>query len=409
MNSIQIKAIVNGNRIDYQYEVSGPWKEAFNSEGSDTWFMRVNGEHRFFVEYEEDMTGLPQSLAILPFLANILPMAWFYNADVYLPELDMDFYNCIPAVKAGMLDRHPNATLGGKIIPESIVANEIQKGENTIALFSGGVDATFTAISNLDSKPILATVWGADIYLKQEADWEEVISQNRETARNLGTECVAIKSSFRSFLDYGPLNEKFAKPLKMDGWWYSVQHSIALVCLAAPVAWKRHAKGVFIASSYSIEDDPETKCCNWPNIDGNVRYAGLAVTHHDFSVTRQQKVLAITEFFDDTQTPLNLRVCWKAVAASNCCDCEKCVRTIYGIIAEKHDPNNFGFRCDDATYANIEQKIRNKDLRVSSFWDAVVDRMKNNVPEWAEVSHIEAVVSAHDDAQKRLAKAKDPA
>lgn len=398
-NRLTVRVKVKGRRIDYDYDVSGPWREAFIlDDKTNDWFVTMNGVHRFFVEYDADLTGIPKSLAVIPFLSNVLPMAWFYDAEIVVPELDHDFYHCLPAVKAGMQERHPTAKLGGRIIAKRLVKNVIDSGENAISLFSGGVDATFTAVSNLESKPILTTVWGADIYLIQEKEWSEVASQNRQTAKQLGLNFSSIKSSFRSFLDYATLKKNFDVPLGMPSWWYSVQHSIALVSMAAPLAWAKKANHIYIASSYSVEDDPETKCCNWPNIDGNVKYAGLSVTHHDFEVTRQKKVEAICRFFEANRLPMNLRVCWKAVAATNCCACEKCARTIYGIIAEKHDPNNFGFRCDDAAYEKLEADIKSGKIRVSSFWDAVVDRIKTNLPDWQSVSHIAAVVAAHEKA-----------
>ena len=396
MNRLKVRAEVIGNRINYVYEVQGPWGEAFSTAESESWFIAMNrGAHRFFAEYDADLTGLPHSIAILPFIANVLPMAWFYNAEVYAEEVDRDFFESMPAVKAGMARRHPGAELGGNLIAGKLVENSIEKGKNALSLFSGGVDATFTAISNLEKTPILATVWGADIYLKQEKEWAGVVKQNEKTALELGLGFSAIKSSFRSFIQYDVLKKDFDLPLKMPSWWYSVQHSIALVALAAPLAWARKANHIYIASSYCFEDDPATKCCNWPDIDGNVRYAGLSVTHHDFNVTRQQKVAAICEFFEERKRPMNLRVCWSAVAATNCCACEKCARTIYAIIAEGHDPNNFGFSCTPEAYANLEKLISERKIFVSSFWDAVAARMKVNVPDWQNVSHIAAMMRAH--------------
>lgn len=396
LNKVSVRARVNGNRIDYEYDVSGPWQEAFNGPKAKGWFIQMNGgEFRFFAEYDVDLTGIPQSLAVLPFLANVLPMAWFYDAEVHIEEVDRDFYECLPAVKSGMMNRHPPAQLGGKLVVDRLISNQIEKSDRAISLFSGGVDATFTAVSNLASKPILTTVWGADIYLRQKTEWAEVAKQNAGTAADFGLDFASIKSTFRSFLNYEVLKRNFDTPLKMPSWWYSVQHSIALVALVAPLAWAHKANCIFIASSYSVEDDPETKCCNWPDIDGNVRYAGLSVTHHDFNFTRQQKVSEICKFYAQHQRPMNLRVCWSAVSATNCCACEKCARTIYAIIAEGQDPNNFGFACTPEVYANLEMRVRSNEVRVSPFWDAVAQRVYENVPNWRDVPYISAMMEAH--------------
>lgn len=399
-NSISIDSEVIGNNIKYFYEASGPWENVFCNEETDSWFIQKNREYRFFVDYDVDLTGLPKSLAIIPLLSNIIPIAWFYDAEVFVPELDLDFYEALSDVKLGMSERHPNAKLAGNIVVEKLVKNQITKGNESISLFSGGVDATFTAISNLQSNPILATVWGADIYLSQEKEWEEVNRQNKLSAEKFGLGYASIKSSFRSFINYTVLKHDFDLPLQMPSWWYSVQHSIALVSLCAPLAWARNANHIFIASSYSLADDPKTKCCNWPNIDGNVRFGGLSVTHHDFRYTRQEKVRAICKYFENEQQPLNLRVCWSSVRATNCCDCEKCARTIYGIIAEGHDPNNFGFNCNEEIYERLQNRIQSGKIRVSSFWDAISDRMVVNVPNWRTIPHIRAMMEAHARTKK---------
>ena len=36
-------------------------------------------------------------------------------------------------------------------------------------------------------------------------------------------------------------------------------------------------------------------------------------------------------------------MCWESSGGSNCCNCEKCWRTILGVYAEGFDPREFGF------------------------------------------------------------------
>ena len=44
---------------------------------------------------------------------------------------------------------------------------------------------------------------------------------------------------------------------------------------------------------------------------------------------------------------MKLRVCWESAGGSNCCHCEKCLRTILAIYAEGADPRDFGFDYED--------------------------------------------------------------
>lgn len=399
MNTITIREEIASNRINYTYNVAGPWAEAFHLGPAADWFLRSNGVWQFFAGYDRDMAGLPPSIAVIPFLANLVPLAWFYDATIHVDEIDQDFLESLAAVKEGMARRHPNATLGGRIVARNVVRNEPRAGNATLALFSGGVDATYTAVTKKDMKPILVTVWGADIYLKQNEIWKDVAERNRKIARDFGTRFAPIKTSMRSFLNNGMLQERFAKPLRFPNWWYSVQHSIALVGLCAPLAWKTGAGQVIISSSYSVKDDPETKCCNWPDIDGNMRFFGTSVLHHDFAVTRQKKVQALAAHVRETGSRLDLRVCWKALQSNNCCKCEKCARTIYAIIAEGEDPNDMGFVCTDETYAELQELIQNGAIQPGTFWTEVVTRMKENRPGWQDVPHIAAMVAAYETSR----------
>ena len=83
-NTINVFApVIIGNRIEYKYEVMGEWKEAFNLEES------------FFIEYSRDISGISQSTAIVPFICNILPIAWVYDAEIHAERCDKAFYESI--------------------------------------------------------------------------------------------------------------------------------------------------------------------------------------------------------------------------------------------------------------------------------------------------------------------------
>lgn len=42
----------------------------------------------------------------------------------------------------------------------------------------------------------------------------------------------------------------------------------------------------------------------------------------------------------------------------NCCKCEKCFRTIMGIIAEGESPRNYGFNISDVEIGKIKTKLK---------------------------------------------------
>ena len=70
MNRLNIKNInITDYRIDIRYEVTGEWEKYFL-------------ERDFFVEYNEKIADLPVSLGVIPFLANVIPIAWYHDGEI---------------------------------------------------------------------------------------------------------------------------------------------------------------------------------------------------------------------------------------------------------------------------------------------------------------------------------------
>lgn len=62
-NVILDKIIVDKNRVEYEYTASGLVKEYLNLA------------EKFFVEYSIDISDVPKSILVIPFLCNILPIS----------------------------------------------------------------------------------------------------------------------------------------------------------------------------------------------------------------------------------------------------------------------------------------------------------------------------------------------
>ena len=83
------KVLVQERSIEYKFCLEGDWKKAFNSES-----MKI--------EYSIDVSAVPESIAIVPLLANILPIAWVYDAKIKVGECDKSFYDSIEDFKKGI-------------------------------------------------------------------------------------------------------------------------------------------------------------------------------------------------------------------------------------------------------------------------------------------------------------------
>lgn len=49
--------------------------------------------------YDRDLTDVPDSILVIPAVANLAPLAWERNATVLVPELDRTFYYALPHCK----------------------------------------------------------------------------------------------------------------------------------------------------------------------------------------------------------------------------------------------------------------------------------------------------------------------
>ncbi len=330
---------VRSNEIVYRYDVFGPWAGAFNIGNA----LRVS--------YDVDMRAVPAGVAMVPLLANVLPMAWVYDAQIECSVLDEDFYRCIPKIKRGYEDMYPDYAFGGCLQVARVESNIPRTASNgatpieTACFFSGGVDAFNTLIAHKDERPLLITLRGSDVSLSDAQGWRRVHEHVVETAEEFDVGYASVSTGFRVFLREGVLDRKVAA--SGDGWWHGFQHGLGLLGHAAPLAWALGIKTCYIASSFTEADKGKVTCASDPSIDNHVRFCGARVIHDGYDSCRQDKVRRIAEYARACRTQVRLRVCWESRGGANCCRCEKCLRTMLALYAERADPNQFGFSCGD--------------------------------------------------------------
>ncbi len=343
-NCVIIEKIdITQNRIDYDYKVEGDWVEAFNLN------------EKFFVEYSLDLSSLPESIAVVPLLANLLPMAWVYDAQIITPICDKTFFESIPEIKKGYEDMYPMMELKGSIIAERLEENHYTKDGGTGAFFSGGVDAFNTLVCHNNENPTLITLWGSDVKLDDTKGWKKVLTHIAKTSEEFGSDFVTIKSNFRLFLNEGVLNKVVKN--SGDNWWHGFHHGIGIISHGAPIAYLLNKNILYIASSFHISQKGQYTCASDPTIDNFIRFADTKTVHDGYEQTRQEKIKKITDFSKKSGKKIPLRVCWESSGGGNCCKCEKCFRTIMGIYAQGFNPNDFGFDYTKEEFKRLAKKM----------------------------------------------------
>ena len=98
MERITLNAIrKKENKIEYDCSVS---------DG----FIKYFSGRKFIIEYPENIEKVPDGIAAIPFVCNVLPLVWLSDALLEVPELDYAFYECIPQFKEGYCAMFPESS-----------------------------------------------------------------------------------------------------------------------------------------------------------------------------------------------------------------------------------------------------------------------------------------------------------
>jgi len=321
------------------------------------------------------MKGVPESIAVLPALGTLLPLSWLFDASLDVDELDADFLSAIPQIKQGYMNMYPSIEFKGTLDVLRPVENVLPDAKGTMSLFSGGLDSHDTVLRHADEKPALLIYRGADISIKKrdEQGWEEILRQVDELASALGSERISVETNMRDAMNYRFLNKWTSGIDSAYGtYWYNFQHGLALTLHAAPVAWQKKYAAVYIASSYTQDDEGKTTCASDPSIDNCVHFFGTRIIHDGYEYTRNAKLDNVAAWVRKNNHGVFLRVCHSRPKVKgggvqkngrNCCACEKCYRTILGLYAIKEDPANYGFDYGD-DFDAFGEEIRDHAFRM---------------------------------------------
>ena len=335
------KITITENRIECSYTAEGIFKDYIKGD-------------LFFVEYSMPVDAVPESVAVIPFLCQMLPIAWVFDAEIIVTAIDADFYEAIPRFKQGYIDMYPAINFCGKLTAQKIEKNKC-KGEKTAAFFSGGLDSWQTLLAHIDESPVLSLIWGSDIDIANEEGWNVVFNYVKRYAEEFNLDYITIKSNFRKIANRSALT-KYVKSFVNEEWWRGFHHGIGIIGHMAPYAYVHGVKTVCIAGTIS-KDYPRT-CASHPDIDSFVRFCGSSIVHEGYDYNRIQKIEQVVAYSEANKKAIELRVCWKSENGANCCECEKCIRTIIGIVSAGHNPRNFGFAYSDKQFSAICKKTK---------------------------------------------------
>ena len=311
----------------------------------------------FEVEYGTSVEDVPERVLVVPVLAQACPAAWTRGGDVYVDVIDASFRAALYDVQATLRQMHPRIIEGGDVIADRVEQpSEPRRFDGTGMLFTGGVDSVATYVRHRDADPTLITVRGWLLRPDEDERWARVKRRVAGFGEAEGCESTTIETDLHAFPDHGMLNAHYKR--FTDGAWYSaVGHGLGLLGLCAPLAYAREIGTLRIAGTHWAEFEVEDlswagKAIPWgshPAIDDDVRWTETRCHHDGFELTRQDKLEVIADFVREHRPDLQLRACARDEMGGNCSRCEKCLRTITGLLLAGLDPNDHGFSATGET------------------------------------------------------------
>lgn len=329
----------------------------------------------FFVEYNDDeidCTRLDYSIVTMPAIMNLITLIWASGDTYYIDAMDQDLFYSLQVVKEVFRRLYINTAWQGELKPRSLVNNASgyfvpQKSDDHIAvLFSQGLDSICTSFRHSDKKQLLLTVCGhSDCPLGYDEVWERLSSRITSFGKQFGHKNLFFRSNYHSFLDF-----KYLKKITPEivSWRIEAIEGLGWIGLTAPILVSKGYRKLYIGSSYTWENSfPQAAS---PLVDNNIKFAGINIVHDAFDMPRVEKNRYLAqECRDRGIDSMSLRVCARILQTKerNCCDCEKCLRTITGFLVLGEEVKKYGFEI-----SNYEAMDRVKK-KLSSF--KLVDRL----------------------------------
>ena len=128
--------------------------------------------------------------------------------------------------------------------------------------------------------------------------------------------------------------------------------------------------------------DKNVKCASYPTIDENFKVSNCKTIHDGFNYSRLDKVKNIVKFRKENNIDIKFRTCYKEREDKmNCCDCEKCFRTIMELVSIGENPNEYGYEYNNKIIDKIKIYLTNEQFEheiLNNMWFEIQQEIKKN-------------------------------
>lgn len=281
-------------KIDSIEKTSNSIEVRFSYSENISKFFRQDFQKIKYIKLDYDLSKIPDGIAIIPFVSNVLPIIWFFDLKLIVNEIDKNFYESIADIKKGYELLFPFIDFKGEITSKNLKDFSYPAENNSIALFSQGLDSINTVINNLDKNLSLLTLHGSDIPLDKTEGWNNLEGIIDEFAESVNVKNYYAKSNFRRMLNNRQLNQALPEGMKKS-WWHQFQHGIAIISHATIPAYLFKSENILMASSLSkasagFENLEYNPIASSPVIDNNFKFASCKTIHDGYEFERIDKL-----------------------------------------------------------------------------------------------------------------------
>jgi hypothetical protein len=290
----------------------------------------------------EVLASMPSSIRWTPGLLNVAPLVWAHGLTLGVPFRHEPMEKGLERIRTKLRQFYPSMSWEGRIVFEG-EAEDAATYPGAMALYSGGLDSVHTVYRHFDEHPELVFL---DLMELPAAFRRDSLRKTQEFARAHQLSLTRVTTNLTTFLDRRRLNFGALRPLG-HSWWTGVHYGMGMAGAAAPAAHVKQAGTVYFASSFSEEFNVPGG--SHPELEGNAAWPGSRVVHDSFDRTRQRKIEEVAAHRPLPAMRPFLQVCHRQIdGLLNCGTCEKCLRTMAGLMVEGELPADWGFEVDQA-------------------------------------------------------------
>lgn len=306
----------------------------------------------FVCEYDGvAVSEVPPSVLTVPALAAVAPVVWLLDAEAQAARADAVFLNALEDCRSAMQEARPDVEFGGHVSAQIVDQHHLEADTGrSVLLFTGGVDSTASLLRHREEKITLVAVRDTGNQRLTDRCWAAMRAGMARTAGDWGAQLCTASRNRSDALNTGALERRFAS-IARGSWWGQMEHGLALLTLCAPVASSANASTVYIASSHT--DRFHEAWGSSPEADESLRWSGARCVHDGWGLSRQDKLSLIVQMCQSGW----LQVCI-SVNGRNCGLCEKCARTVIGLLVAGADPNAFGLPTTRETLSLIQRSLQ---------------------------------------------------